>query len=86
MLDPRPMLNAKKVAALFDITTQTLGRWRKAGILPPGVRIGGLVFFPADEIAALQRLGNGTLRGIAAQRHAEKESAGKASPVRQRKG
>jgi hypothetical protein len=47
-----PLLSAAEVGALFNRGDRTIRRWARTGHLNP-VRVGGAVFFRADEVRRL---------------------------------
>jgi excisionase family DNA binding protein len=51
--DATPLLAPGEVAALFDVTPKTIGRWEAAGLLPSERTEGGHRRFPAPAVYEL---------------------------------
>lgn len=48
-------MTAREVEELFHVSQKTLYRWRKAGILKGGVKVGREYRYPTKEVQALLR-------------------------------
>ncbi len=48
--DQTRCINLKDAAAMFSVHEQTFRRWAAAGIVPPGVKIGGRRLWKAYEL------------------------------------
>lgn len=48
----RPLMRPSEVAAIFDVTEQTIYNWRRQGVLK-GVLIGGSIRFRRADVDAL---------------------------------
>jgi predicted DNA-binding transcriptional regulator AlpA len=51
--DPAALYSRLEVAKLFGVSTTTIDKWRRYGILPPHVKIASRVYFYKDEIVEL---------------------------------
>lgn len=47
------LISRLKVTQIFGITTTTLDKWRRCGILPPEIKVGSRIYFKKDEIDQL---------------------------------
>jgi predicted DNA-binding transcriptional regulator AlpA len=43
-------IRVSRLARLLDVDQSTLWRWRRDGVLPPPVRIGGIVGWPEHQL------------------------------------
>ena len=44
------MLTVKQVAQALAVSERSIWRWSRAGTLPPGIKIGGVVRWPEESI------------------------------------
>lgn len=52
MTIPPSLLTVKDLARVFQISARTIRRWQRAGHLPPPLRIGGSLRWPAADLHA----------------------------------
>lgn len=50
---PHRLYRPKRLAELLDVNLSTLWRWRQRGVLPPPVKIGGIVGWTETQVAKL---------------------------------
>jgi predicted site-specific integrase-resolvase len=50
---PPRRLVQEDVAKIFNVAVSTVARWRKLGLIPPGMRIGKRVTWSEEEITGL---------------------------------
>ncbi len=48
--EPLELLTIKEVAAMAKVTTMTVYRWRRQGVLPAPLKIGGRSRWPRHEL------------------------------------
>ena len=47
---PMELLTLKEVAAMAKVTTMTVYRWRRSGVLPAPLKLGGRARWPRQEL------------------------------------
>jgi predicted DNA-binding transcriptional regulator AlpA len=57
---PLKIVRPSRLARLLDVDPSTLWRWRKEGILPPPVKIGGISGWPEQQLRQLLERANGS--------------------------
>lgn len=55
--DLEPLLTAKDIATIAQVSVRTVRRWHELGEIPPGLRIGSVVRWRRDEIEEFLRNG-----------------------------
>lgn len=49
----KTLISQKEVATYFDVSSVSIHKWRKDGLLPQPIKVGGKVFFRLAEIEAI---------------------------------